>query len=125
MPGPIGRKPIRSTTPPPSTGDVAPTQGKKVSAKQPFNVDAAGATPESVEQAVGQQFAAIQSRIQEGLSQGLDRKQILESLARHELSEAFGKGVSDKGTSAVADAVSDDPNLSQLFNKLFKLAASE
>lgn len=116
------RRPIGPTSGPQQAG---PADTKKVTGKQPFQVSGAKPSAESVQNAVGQNFGAIRTRIQDGLAQGMDRKQILTTLAEHELADAFGTKASKQAAGAVADAVMQDPSLSQIFNKLFKLASAE
>lgn len=128
MPDPIRNRPIGPGQP--YVGDVGktdpPTPVAPKAPQKEFEVGAVSQPPaREVEARVMQNYGAVSSRIQDGLKRGLDRGQILQELARHELSDLFGGKVTDAAVKYVSDAVANNPNLSQMFGQLFKLASAE
>lgn len=126
MTDPIQNRPIRPYTPPDGVDAGKPAEAKPATPQKAFEIGGPTAPPpQQVEQQVLHHFGAVRSRIQDGLRRGLDKPQILQELARHELSDLFGGKVTDAAVKYVSDAVTSNPNLSQLFGKLFQMAAAE
>lgn len=100
-----------------AAGDVARVGGAETS----FRV--AGAAGAAAAQAT--HFAALRTRIQDGLARQLSREAILDDLVAYETNRAFGAGASQVVRSKVAEQFRTDPVLATLFNDLFVAAAGK
>lgn len=67
-------------------------------------------------------FDRIASRIQEGLSNGQSKEQILEGVVDDQLTQQFGDKASPEMASAITEKFTTDPQLSQIFNRLYNQA---
>jgi hypothetical protein len=69
-------------------------------------------------------FAALRTRIQDGLDKKLSRDAILNDLVAYETSRAFGPGAPAGIKDKVAEQFRTDPVLAALFNDLFTAAST-
>jgi len=67
-------------------------------------------------------FDRIASRITEGLSKGESKEQILEGVVDDHLTQQFGDKATTEMTATVTEKFTDDPQLSQIFNRLYSQA---
>ncbi len=93
-----------------ATGGAAPTG------------NTGGASGASAASGGGIAFDKLQSRIQEGVAAGQPKQQILESLIGEQLTAQLGEKASPQMTAAVTEKFQSDPQLSQLFNRLYSQA---
>ncbi|MCX5691428.1 MAG: hypothetical protein NTV94_16830 [Planctomycetota bacterium] len=70
-------------------------------------------------------FAALRTRIQDGLARNLTRDAILDDLVAFETNRAFGAGASQAVRAKVAEQFRTDPVLSALFADLFAAAVGK
>jgi hypothetical protein len=127
MPGPIDRRrsgPPRGPVGPQGPTGPAETGGaeKAKAPKKTFSVGEAQRAAEQIKSVVRDNYELLQTRIRDGLGRGLGKEEILQELTRDELADAFGPNVSGEMVVSVSKAVMDEPSLSQIFSKLFKMA---
>jgi hypothetical protein len=67
-------------------------------------------------------YGQLQARIQQGVAAGQPKQQILESLIGEQLTGQLGDKATPQMTTAVAEKFQSDPQLSQLFNRLYSQA---
>ena len=120
MPDPIKGRPIQPGIP----IQPARTEDKKPVSKTTADFKVSGAAEQKMEQVVREQFESVASRIRDGVGRGLDKQAILHDLAEHELSAMFGKKASERMVGDIAEAISNDPNLSRLYDKLYTRATA-
>lgn len=120
MPDPIKGRPIQPGIP----IQPARTEPDKPVSKKTADFKVSDAAEQKMEQVVREQFESVASRIRDGVGRGLDKQAILHDLAEHELSAMFGKKASGRMVGDVAEAISNDPNLSRLYDKLYTRATA-
>lgn len=82
----------------------------------------AGSAGQSQINALKPNFEKLSSRIKQGVAEGQDKQSILKSVISEQLSEQFGSGALPQMTDAVTEKFQSDPQLSQLFNRLYAQA---
>lgn len=83
-----------------------------------------GGTQASVPTAAAYQpnFSRLQSRIRDAVGKNLAKQQVLETVVGQELTEQFGPKTTPQLATAVTERFQTDPQLSQLFNRLYSAA---
>jgi hypothetical protein len=89
---------------------------------QALEVNAAGQTDETSGDVSCAQFDALRSIIQDGVDRGLGEDEILDEIVGSELKGAFGDSIARMTAKDVAEAVANDPNLSEMFARLIAMA---
>ena len=115
--GPTGSGPIE-----PANEPKGPQRAEGVGRE--FDLSPAGETDKTPGEVASTQFDALRGIIQDGVNRGLGKDEILREIAGSELKGAFGESASRMTAEAVAEAVANDPNLSQMFSRLFAMASS-
>lgn len=125
--GPHSNQPLQPQGPQ-GPGEAAPTgkTGEK-SFSEVMGAGAAGAAPASgaaIPTAAAYQpnFSRLQSLIQSAAGKNLSKQQVLESVVSQELSTQFGKHATPQLATAVTERFQSDPQLSQLFNRIYSAA---
>ena len=67
-------------------------------------------------------FEKLSSRIKQVVDEGQDKQTILKSVISEQLNEQFGSAATPMMTDAVTEKFLSDPQLSQLFNRLYTQA---
>ena len=118
---PIQRK-ITPNTPAPATPDGAQVGGPS----KKFELgNTAAATGAGAAQTVGRpNFQRIAATLQECVSKNMTKDQARTAVIEQETQLLFGKNATPQMTTAVSDAFSSDPHLSQLFNRLYSSATN-
>lgn len=84
---------------------------------------ASGAAPTANTGGVSQPtFDRIAGRIQQGVESNQSKQEILQGVIDDELKQQYGPNASDEMTAAVTEKFQTDPQLSQLFNRLYAQA---
>lgn len=120
MPDPIKGRPIQPGIP----IQPARTEAAKPVSKKSADFKVSDAAEQKMEHVVREQFDSVASRIRDGVGRGLDKQAILNDLAEHELSAMFGEKASERMVGDIAEAISNDPNLSRLYDKLYLRATA-
>jgi hypothetical protein len=118
---PIQRKIIPNAQGPATTDN---TQAGGLTKK--FEVGSTGGTVGSgATQGVGRpNFERIAAQLQDCASKNMTRDQARSAVIESETQHLFGKNATPQMASAVSDAFSRDPHLSQLFNRLYSSATN-
>lgn len=69
-------------------------------------------------------FDKLRSRIQEGIAAGHSKQEIMQTLVGEQLQERYGSAATPEMKAAVQERFATDPQMSQLFNRLYSQAAA-
>jgi hypothetical protein len=124
--GPHSNQPLQPQGPQ-GPGEAAPTG--KTGDKSFSEVMGAGAAqtggaaaPVPTAAAYQPNFSRLQSLILDAAGRNLSKQQVLEAVVGQELAAQFGKHATPQLANAVTERFQTDPQLSQLFNRLYSAA---
>ncbi|HEY8747716.1 MAG TPA: hypothetical protein VIM11_07070 [Tepidisphaeraceae bacterium] len=118
--------PIQRKIVPDTQGPASPDKSQTGGTTKKFEVGSTGGLAGGdATQGVGRpNFERIAAQLQDCASKNMTRDQARSAVIESETQHLFGKNATPQMATAVSDAFSRDPHLSQLFNRLYSSATN-